>query len=296
MPTSRRSTLAGTRSSPASFSDAGGVTDDSVLYRVQDGVAWVCLNRPAVHNALAPQSVRALARVWQQIALDREVRVAILHGAGDSFCSGRDLRETDLGFGPRQRQGQGRGTNDEWSSCPGEARRIHYVPPPTLHKPVLAAVQGLALGGGMELALNCDIRVAAEDARFGLPEVTRGVVPGSGGMYWLPRIAGAGLAMEMMLTGRIVDAREALAMRLVNRVVQRDKILPVVESMARHIAQLAPLAVQAIKETVWRTLGAGVEEGLRVGEHQNRLLQMTRDAEEGVLAYEQKRQPKYEGR
>lgn len=85
-------------------------------------------------------------------------------------------------------------------------------------------------------------------------------------------------------------------MRLVNRVVQRDKILPVVESMARHIAQLAPLAVQAIKETVWRTLGAGVEEGLRVGEHQNRLLQMTRDAEEGVLAYEQKRQPKYEGR
>jgi enoyl-CoA hydratase/carnithine racemase len=157
-------------------------------------------------------------------------------------------------------------------------------------------VQGLALGGGLELALNCDIRIAAEDARFGLPEATRGVVPGSGGMYWLPRLVGVGLAMEMLLMGRIVDAKEALAMRLVNRVVARDVLLSTAEAMARHIAQMPPLAVQAVKETVWRTMGAGVEEGLRVGEHQNRVLQMTRDAEEGALAFDQKRAPRYEGR
>lgn len=272
------------------------MTGEPVLYRVEAGIAWVCLNRPEVHNALAPQSVRALARVWQTIALDREVRVAILHAAGDSFCSGRDLRLTDLGFGPRHRPGEDPPEDDEWSSRPGEARRIHYVPPPTLHKPVIAAVQGLALGGGLELALNCDIRVAADDALFGLPEVTRGVVPASGGLYWLPRFVGMGLAMEMMLTGRTVDASQALAMRLVNRVVARGDILTTAECIARQIAQLPPLAVQAVKETVWRTMSAGVEEGLRVAENQNRVLQGTRDAQEGALAFEQKRTPKFEGR
>jgi enoyl-CoA hydratase/carnithine racemase len=272
------------------------VAAEPVLYRVSDGIAYVCLNRPAVHNALAPGSVRALSRAWQAVALDRDVRVAILHASGESFCSGRDLRETDLGFGPRARAGEEPAADDDWTSRPGEARRIHYVPPPTLHKPVIAAIQGLALGGGLELALNSDIRIAAEGARFGLPEVTRGVVPGSGGMYWLPRIVGAGLAMEMLLTGRVVEAQEALAMRLVTRVVPRGELLPAAEEIARRIAQLPPLAVQAVKETVWRTAGAGVEEGLRVAEHQNRVLQMTRDVEEGALAFEQKRPPRYEGR
>jgi enoyl-CoA hydratase/carnithine racemase len=107
---------------------------------------------------------------------------------------------------------------------------------------------------------------------------------------------GAGLAMEMLLTGRIVDAQEALSVRLVNRVLAGDEVMPAAEAMARHIAQLPPLAVQAVKETVWRTMGAGVEEGLRVGEHQNRVLQMTRDAQEGALAFEEKRAPNYEGR
>jgi len=273
----------------------GAVTDGSVLYRVDAGVAFVCLNRPAVHNALSPQAVRALASAWQSIALDRHVRVAILHGAGESFCSGRDLRETDLGFGARAGRAGPVPTNDDWASRPAEPRRIHYVPPPTLHKPVIAAIQGPALGGGLELALNCDIRFAARDARFGLPEVTRGVVPGSGGMYWLPRLVGTGLAMEMLLTGRIIDAAEAMAMRMVNRVVARDELLPAAEALARRIVELPPLAVQAVKETVWRTMGAGVEEGLRVGEHQNRVLQMTRDAAEGAMAFEEKRAPRYEG-
>lgn len=272
------------------------MADEAVLYRVSEGIAYVCLNRPAVHNALAPASVRALARAWQAIALDRAVRVAILHAKGESFCSGRDLRETDLGFGPRAHCGGQADSDDDWTSRAGEARRIHYVPPATLHKPVIAAIQGLALGGGLELALNSDIRIAAEGARLGLPEVTRGVIPGSGGTYWLPRIVGVGLAMDMLLTGRMVEAAEALAMRLVTRVVPRDQLLSAAEDVARRIVQLPPLAVQAVKETVWRTAGAGVDEGLRVGEHQNRVLQMTRDVEEGALAFEQKRPPRYEGR
>ncbi len=272
------------------------MADEPVLYRVSEGIAYICLNRPSVHNALAPASVRALASAWQAVALDRSVRVAILHANGESFCSGRDLRETDLGFGPRAHPGEQAKADDAWTSRPGEARRIHYVPPSTLHKPVIAAIHGLALGGGLELALNSDIRIAAEGARLGLPEVTRGVVPGSGGMYWLPRIVGVGLAMEMLLTGRMVDAAEALAMRLVTRVVKPEDLLPAAQEVARRIVQLPPLAVQAVKETVWRTAGAGVEEGLRVAEHQNRVLQMTYDVEEGTVAFEQKRPPRYEGR
>jgi enoyl-CoA hydratase/carnithine racemase len=272
------------------------MTPDAVSYRVDAGIAYVCLDRPALHNALSPASVRALSGAWQAVGLDRTVKVAILHASGDSFCSGRDLRETDLGFGARARAGEAAPEDDEWSSREGEARRIHYVPPATLHKPVIAAVQGLALGGGLELALNCDIRVAATGARFGLPEVTKGVVPGSGGLYWLPRLVGMGLAMEMLLTGRIIDAQEALAMRLVNHVVEPGELLPAAQKIAARIAALPTLAVQAAKETVWRTMGAGVEEGLRVGEHQNRVLRMTQDAQEGARAFEERRAPRYEGR
>lgn len=296
MPTCARNTRAGTRFLPA---DSGRHASPSqpVLYRVDGGVAFVCLNRPAVHNALAPASVLALAAAWQSVALDRAVRVAVLHAEGESFCSGRDLRETGVGLGPRRApRGVPDDAEDSWWSRPGEPRRAHYVPPPTLHKPVVAAVHGLALGGGLELALNCDIRIAADDARLGLPEATRGVVPGSGGMYWLPRMVGPGLAMELLLTGRTVDAAEALAMRLVNRVVPRSDVLAEATRIARRIAELPPLAVQAVKETVWRTMGAGVEEGLRVGEHQNRVLGLTEDAAEGARAFDEKRAPVYTGR
>jgi enoyl-CoA hydratase/carnithine racemase len=267
-----------------------------VSFRVDEGVAYVCLDRPAVHNALSPGCVLGLMEAWQTISRDPGIKVAILHASGESFCSGRDLRQTDLGFGPRTPGGEPASADHALLTRPGEARRAHYVPPATLYKPVIAAVQGLALGGGLELALGCDIRLATRGARFGLPEVTRAVVPGSGGMYWLPRLVGMGLAMEMLLTGRIIDADEALAMRLVNRVVERDELMPAARTLAHAIAAQPPLAVQAIKEAVWRTLGAGLEEGLRMGEHQNRVLQFTHDAAEGARAFEERRAPRYEGR
>lgn len=265
-------------------------------FRVEEGVAYVCLDRPAVHNALSPRAVQGLMEAWQTIAQDPAIRVAILHANGESFCTGRDLKQTDLGFGPRATDEGSSPAEHRLATRPGEARRAHYVPPATLYKPVIAAVQGLALGGGLELALGCDIRLAARGARFGLPEVTRAVVPGSGGMYWLPRLVGMGLAMEMLLTGRILDADEALAMQLVSRVVEPDELMPTAQALAHTIAAQPPLAVQAIKEAVWRTLGAGLEEGLRMGEHQNRVLRFTHDAEEGVRAFEERRAPRYEGR
>jgi len=271
-----------------------------VRYGVRDGIAFIRLNRPKAHNALSPESIRGLARTWQRYALDRAARVAILTGEGESFCSGRDLKLTDLGFGYR-RAAECEGAksappDDEWTSVPCERRRINYVPPSDLVKPVIAAVRGVALGGGLELALACDIRIAAKGSRMGLPEVTRGVVSGSGGLYWLPRLIGVGRAMELLLTGRIVDADEALALGLVNQVVEPADLLTTAETVARQISANPPLAVQAVKEAVWRTMGAGVAEGLHVSEHMNRTLQLSEDAREGARSFEEKRRPRYRGR
>lgn len=276
------------------------MSENVVLYEKREGIACIRLNRPHVHNALVPESMRALAHIWQDYALDRSTRVAVLSGEGESFCSGRDMKLTDLGFGHRRptetENGQDAAPDDEWTSLPCERRRINYVPPPNLYKPVIAAVNGVALGGGLELALSCDIRIAAKGTRFGLPEVTLGLVPGSGGLYWLPRIVGLGPAMELTLTGRIIDAEEALALRLVNRVVEPVELMPTAKTLARQIAQNPPLAVQAVKETIWRTTGACLEEGLNVSEHQVRVLRLSQDAREGARAFEEKRPPRYQGR
>lgn len=263
-----------------------------VLYAVTDGIAHIRLNRPAALNALAPESIRALAEVWDRFALDRAARVGVVSGEGAGFCAGMDLKRTDPGFGER---GADPAAGDRFAAARGEPRRIAYVPPPTLQKPLVAAMHGVALGGGLEIALGCDVRVAARGARFGLPEATRGLVPGSGGMFWLPRIVGWGPAMELMLTGRIIDDAEALALRLVNRLVDPGALLPEAMRVAALIAANAPLAVQAVRETAWRTAGAGVAEALAVAEHQIRVLRLTQDYEEGAKAFAERRRPDYRG-
>ena len=267
------------------------MTEPVILERAGP-IARIRLNRPEAHNALAPASIRALARIWQELALDRTVRVAVISGEGVGFCAGMDLKRTDPGFGERGAEAGA----DPYAALPAEPRRIHYVPPPGLRIPLVAEIHGVALGGGLEIALACDIRIAAHGSRFGLPEATRGLVPGSGGMFWLPRIVGWGQAMEMMLTGRIVGDEEALAMRLVNRLVEPSALLDAAMEVAGRIAANAPLAVQAIRETAWRTAGAGVEEALAVSENQIRVLRLTRDVEEGARAFAEKRVPEFSGR
>lgn len=272
------------------------MTND-VLYDKEDRIARIRLNRPRVHNALSPGAVRALAKIWQDFALDRSVSVAILTGEGESFCSGRDMKVTDPGFGYRRGpDGEESQADDEWTTRPCERRRISYVPPPDLYKPVIAAIRGVALGGGLELALSCDIRIGAEGSRYGLPEVTRGLIPGSGGLYWLPRTVGLGIAMELALTGRIIPAEQALELGLISRLVKAENLTAVAEEIAAEIARNPPLAVQGVKEAIWRSMGAGVHEGLNISEHTGRTLALTRDAEEGARAFEEKRSPRYEGR
>lgn len=274
---------------------------EPVQYRKAGRLAYVSLHRPERHNALTPQVIRRLSQVWQEIDLDREVRAAVMFGEGPSFCSGMDLKLTTPGFGYRL-DDVGAVDKDEleaasrFEALPGERRRINYVPPPTLSKPVIAALHGCVAGGGMELALCSDIRIAAEGTSFALPEVTRGIVPGSGGMVFLPRIIGAGRAMEWLLTGEAIDSDEALRIGLVNKVVPKEQLLDAATAMANRIADNAPLAVQAIKETVLRALGTTLAEGLTISEQQARVLFRTADYQEGVLAFKEKRAPVFRGR
>ncbi len=245
--------------------------------------------------------MRQLSEFWQSFAIRRELRVAVLAGDGPSFCSGMDIGQTHPGFGYLEpaRQGQDEAelaAADALEALPGERRKLHYTPPPGLGKPVIAALHGRVSGGGLELALCCDVRIAAEDTVFALPEVTRGIIPGSGGLYWLPRVVGLGRALEMILTGDPIDAAEALRIGLVNRVVARQELATCARAMALRIAGNAPLAVQAARDAVMRSLGASAAEGLEISENLNRVLKTTADYEEGFRAFAEKRPPLFSGR
>lgn len=276
------------------------MTQDAVHYRKEGRLAFVCLNRPERHNALNPYVMRQLCSIWQELELDREVRAAVLYGEGPSFCSGMDLKQATPGFGYREDchpdiDPQELETARRFEARPGERRRFNYVPPPTLTKPVVAAVHGRVAGGGLELALWSDIRIAAQGTLFALPEVTRGVVPASGGMVLLPRIIGAGRALHWLLTGDAFDTDDALRAGLISKVVSRESLLDTAVALAEKIAGNAPMAAQAIKETVTRTAGLPITEALAVSEQQARLLIGSADYQEGVRAFKEKRTPEFRG-
>ena len=277
------------------------MTEDVVRYEKDGWIARVRLNRPQRHNALNPKLMRRLAEVWQDFSLDRELRAAILSGEGPSFCSGMDIGETHPGFGylPQAMAALDAGERavaHRYEALAGEKRRFQYVPPPDLGKPMVAALHGRVSGGGLELSLACDIRIAAEGTVFALPEVSRGIAPASGAMYWLPRIIGLGRALEMILTGEPVEAEEALRIGLINRLVPLERLHESATAMARKIAENAPLAVQATRAAVIRALGTGALEGLDISENQSRVLRATSDYEEGFRAFAEKRKPRFTGR
>ena len=274
--------------------------ENAIQYKKEGHLAFISLHRPERHNALNPYVMRRLSQIWREYALDRDLRAAVLYGEGPSFCSGMDLKECTPGFGYRSETIEGV-DSAEYAAAralearPGEKRKMNYVPPPDLCKPLIGALHGRVSGGGLELALSCDIRIAAEGTTFALPEVTRGLVPGSGGMVWLPRIVGAGRALEWLLTGDVLDCEEALRIGLVNRVVPRDRLLDTATDLAGRIAANAPLAAQAIKETVVRSLGTSIAEGLALSEQQARVLSKTSDYLEGARAFQEKRPPVFRG-
>jgi E-phenylitaconyl-CoA hydratase len=262
------------------------VTSDTLLFDLTDKVAVITLNRPAVRNALNRELSQALMEALQQVRTDEDIRVAVLTGAGRTFCAGADLKE---------RAQSGRAADASVASVIEASRGTNFARLP-MEKPLIAAIDGYCLAAGFELALTCDLRICTPEARFGLPEITRGFFPGGGGPQRLMRAVPQAVAMEMILTGDPIDAATALRVGLVSRVVPEDELLPTARQIAQRIAGHAPLAVKAVKEVAQTALDETLEQSLRFGSTLRWIIGQTEDAREGPRAFAERREPRYQGR
>ena len=262
----------------------------SVRFETDGAVAIVTIDRPEVHNALDAETSDALVRAWLRLRDDDALRVAIVTGAGErAFCAGADLRGVG-DFYRSMSSAQRLRRSEQTPGLGGITRNL------AVDKPIVAAVNGYCLAGGLELALACDLRIASENATFGLPEVTRGIMPGAGGTQRLPRLVGPERALDLILTGRRIDAREAERIGLVSRVVPLESLRGEALAVAGAIAANAPLAVRAAKSAVWRGLDLPLEEGLRLEQLLAEPVRQSEDAQEGPRAFVEKRRPEFKGR
>lgn len=256
----------------------------TLLYEKHDRVATVTVNRPEKLNALNRQVMEELFDCFRNIQADEEVRVGILTGAGEkAFVAGADIQELAV-----------------LTPIEGKAKSIHgqeildFIE--NLGKPTIAAVNGYALGGGCELAMACTLRLAAENARFGLPETKLGILPGYAGTQRLARLVGKARALEMILTGEQITAQEAFRIGLVNRTVPSGELMSTAENLARSIMANAPLAVKFALEAVNHGIEMTRKQGQRLEANLFGLCCTTADMKEGTRAFLEKRPPKFEGK
>ena len=257
---------------------------------IKDGIAIGRLNRPEKKNALSEEMVRELARGLREAQEDPAVRVFVITGAGDAFCSGGDL---------------GRRSKESESSEPTPLQRKNRLQQGTqrvaiaieeFDKPLIAAVNGAAAGAGMDMALMCDVRFAARSARFSEAYIRLGLIPGNGGCYFLPRIVGPARALEMLWTGDFVGAEEALRMGLVNRVCDDDKLMDETLAFAARLAAGPPIQQRLIKKLMYQSLRTDLRTSLEMVSSHMAVVQATADYREAINAYKEKRPAKYEGR
>ncbi len=251
----------------------------ALIYRKKDSIAYLTINRPEAMNAFDPETAAELEQAWRDFDTDPDVWVAIITGAGDqAFCAGADLKK----FIPRRTEAP--------TAQPVQYATLKGV---EIWKPIIAAVNGYCLAGGMELLQGTDIRIAAEHATFGLPEPRWGIMPGAGSTVRLPRQIPYCRAMELLLVGDRISAAEALSIGLINRVVPLAELMSTAESFARRICENGPLAVRAIKESVTRCLG---KQDFMLEQSFNLRVLSSEDAKEGPRAFAENRKPDFKGR
>lgn len=255
----------------------------TIIYEIRNHIAYITLNRPEVMNAINRQMTQELIDACAEVTRDKEVSVVILSGAGDrAFCTGLDLKERareteDLTFFHRRRAAVQPGIRSQHQAVSA------------IDKPTIAAIRGYAVGGGLELALACDMRVAAENAKLGMMEVRRGRLGAAGGTQRLPRLIGTANALELCLTGEPVDAAEAFRLGLVNRVVPNEQLMIKAEEIAAKICLGAPLSVIAIKEAITKGVELPFDQGLKLESELSLALSTTEDQKEGSRAFAEKR-------
>lgn len=256
-----------------------------IVKTVQDGVAIVTLNRPEAMNSIDPESNEQLLAIWDEVSSDESIRVLVLTGAGErAFCTGADLKKTMPPADSAARQVFRAGT-----------RHSNFGTLQT-DKPVIAAINGYALGGGLELALLADIRICSDNAQFGLPEVRVGSIPGAGGTQRLIRAVGQSDAMWMLLTGERIDATEALRIGLVSKVVPLSVLQETAVNLARAMAANAPLAMTAAKRLAMTGRELPLAGGLELERQAFGVLRDSEDRLEGRRAFADKRAPVFRGR
>ncbi len=257
-----------------------------ILFEKRGHVAYVTINRPQAHNALDPDANQLMSEVFEEFAADDNLWLGVLTGSGDkAFSAGADLKTLI----PRQAEAARQGRSDQWNFG-GITRGFKC------YKPLIAAINGYAIAGGMEMVLACDLRIASAQARFGLAEVRWAIIPGAGGTQRLPRAIPLAAAMEIILTGEQIDAAEAYRIGLINKVVPPDQLAAETDRWVARLLKNGPLALRAAKEAVLSGLEVGLSQGLeRELAVFNRVMQ-TEDAIEGPLSFSEKREPHYQAR
>ena len=256
---------------------------ETILVEKREGIGYLTFNRPDAFNAFNTKMVLEVVQALAELDKDDEVRVVIITGAGKAFQAGADIKELAY-LNPLEGLEYNRRT---LAACSA---------PEKMKKPTIAAMNGVALGGGLEIALGCNIRVASEKARMGLPEVTLGILPGSGGTQRLPRLIGKSKALEMILTGEAVNAEEAYRIGLVNKVVPPGEELKAAEEIAQKIIKCAPLAVEMAKDAV--EVGKDLSQDAACEYAQKNIVALfaSEDGKEGLTSFVEKRTPQFKGK
>lgn len=265
-----------------------------INYDKADGIATITLNRPERMNAFTDVTIKEWAHALEDARLDRDVRAVILTGAGRGFCAGVDLRGgVDVAARTADNRPPTAAARRHWLRD-----SVHYVPRAVqlLDKPYIAAVNGSAVGAGMDMASMADIRIASDAAKFAMSYVKVGLIPGDGGCYLLPRIVGVAKALELIWTGDFIDAQEALRIGYVTKVVPADDLMEVTRAFALRLAAGPAVAMQLAKRLVYRGLTADWQEALEQANSAMAIVQSTEDSREGPRAFAEGREPRFHGR